>query len=155
MADDGSPPNGNRSDANSAMLETLFLYGGNASYIEQLQAKFDRDPNSVPPQWRSFFESLGDAGEPVSKAADGPSWTPASWPLTQRDENTDAIDYSWSANEPQIAAKITERAGPSANPQDVARSIQESIKAIMMIRAYRMRGHLGADLDPLRLNDFG
>ncbi|MBN02919.1 2-oxoglutarate dehydrogenase E1 component [Ponticaulis sp.] len=155
MADDGSPPNGNRSDANSAMLETLFLYGGNASYIEQLQANFDRDPNSVPPQWRSFFESLGDGGEPVSKAADGPSWTPASWPLTQRDENTDAIDYSWSANEPQIAAKITERAGPSANPQDVARAIQESIKAIMMIRAYRMRGHLAADLDPLRLNDFG
>ena len=157
MADDGTPGKGsnvNRSDANSAMLDSLFLYGGNAVYIEQLQADYDRDPNSVPAQWRSFFEALGDGGQPVASQAKGPSWTAPGWPLTQRDENTDAIDYQWT---PEATAhftrEITQRA-PAAPPQDIAQSVQESIRAIMMIRAYRIRGHLAADLDPLRLNNF-
>jgi 2-oxoglutarate dehydrogenase E1 component len=33
------------------------------------------------------------------------------------------------------------------------RAVKDSIRAIMMIRAYRMRGHLAANLDPLRLSD--
>ena len=155
MADDGTPSNSNRSQSNAAMLDTLFLYGGNATYLEQLQAAYDRDPNSVPAGWRSFFASVGDSGEPVAKQAQGPSWTPAGWPLTQRDENTDAIDYHHAPNAPELTRKITERAAPGASPEDIARTVQDSIKAIMMIRAYRMRGHLAADLDPLRLNDFG
>ncbi|MAP95859.1 MAG: 2-oxoglutarate dehydrogenase E1 component [Ponticaulis sp.] len=159
MADDGAPGKGShldRSEANEAMLDSLFLYGGNAAYLEQLQADFDRDPNSVPPQWRSFFEQTGDSGEPVSKQAGGPSWTPRGWPLTQRDESTDAIDYQWSNTEVQsITREVTQRAGPAASQEDISRAVQESIRAIMMIRAYRMRGHLAAELDPLRLNDRG
>ncbi len=156
MADDGTPPNGSngdRSNANAAMLDTLFLYGGNAEYIEQLQAAYDRDPNSVSSAWRSFFESVGDEGRAVEIQADGPSWTPAGWPLTERDENTSAIDYQWTPNEPELTAKIAERSDPGASQADISRAVQESIKAIMMIRAYRMRGHLAADLDPLRLNN--
>ena len=158
MADDGTPPNGSngeRSDANSAMLDTLFLYGGNAEYIEQLQARYDRDPNSVPPAWRQFFETMGDSGQPVASQAQGPSWTPSGWPLTERDENTSAIDYQWTPDEPALTQKIADRSGPAVSQEEIARSVQDSIKAIMMIRAYRMRGHLAADLDPLRLNDFG
>ena len=158
MADDSTPPagsSGDRSQSNSAMLETLFLYGGNAGYIEKLQADYERNPNSVPAGWRSFFESLGDSGDPVVKIADGPSWTPAGWPLTQRDENTSAIDYHHAPNEPELSRRITERAAPGVSQEEISRAVQESIKAIMMIRAYRMRGHLAADLDPLRLNDFG
>ena len=158
MADDSTPPagsSGDRSQSNSAMLETLFLYGGNAGYIEKLQADYERNPNSVPAGWRSFFESLGDSGEPVVKIADGPSWTPAGWPLTQRDENTTALDYHHAPNEPALTERITERSAPGVSQEEISRAVQESIKAIMMIRAYRMRGHLAADLDPLRLNDFG
>ena len=44
-----------RQDVNEALLETSFLYGGNAAYIEELQAAFARDPGSVDPEWRSFF----------------------------------------------------------------------------------------------------
>lgn len=156
MADDGTPPNSSkRSEGNSAMLDSLFLYGGNAEYLEQLQASYARDPNSVPANWRSFFDSMGDSGEPVAKQADGPSWKPAGWPLTQRDENTSALDYQWAPNEPALKERIVERSGPGASPEEISRAVQDSIRAIMMIRAFRMRGHLAADLDPLRLNDFG
>lgn len=158
MADDGSPTNGapgDRTSQNAAFLDTLFLYGGNATYLEQLQADYDRDPNSVPAGWRSFFESVGDSGEPVSKQADGPSWTPSNWPLTQTDENTPLLDGNWVVDEQQIEKKVRARAAPSASSDDIAKSVQDSIKALMMIRAYRIRGHLAADLDPLRLSDFG
>ena len=157
MADDGAPTKGSgldRSETNAAMLDSLFLYGGNAAYIEQLQENYDRDPNSVPMEWRSFFEEVGDTGEPVKHQANGPSWTPPGWPLTQRDENTDAIDYQWTADEGHFVREITQRAPAGVSQQDISRSVQESIRAIMMIRAYRIRGHLAADLDPLRLNSF-
>ena len=158
MADDSTPPNGSysdRSEQNASFLDSLFLYGGNAGYIEQLQADYTRDPSSVPSEWRSFFDSVGDTGEPVTKQADGPSWTPDGWPLTQRDDNTDAIDGQWTVSEPQIKQKIVERSTSSISPEDISSAVQDSIKALMMIRAYRIRGHLAADLDPLRLNDFG
>ena len=47
-----------RQDANDALLGTSFLYGGNADYIEELYATYTRDPQSVDPEWRSFFSSL-------------------------------------------------------------------------------------------------
>jgi len=40
---------------------------------------------------------------------------------------------------------------PAPSPVDVMQSTRDSIRAIMMIRAYRTRGHLHADLDPLKL----
>ena len=49
-----------RQDMNQAFMRTAFLDGANATYVEALQARFDRDPNSVEPSWREFFESVGD-----------------------------------------------------------------------------------------------
>ncbi len=158
MADDGAPTKGsrvNRSDSNEQLLDSLFLYGGNAAYIEQLQTDYDRDPNSVPVQWREFFAGLGDTGEPVAKQSGGPSWRHAGWPLTQRDENTDAIDYQFGDEDEVYLTREISRRAPQASSRDISQAVQESIRAIMMIRAYRIRGHLAAELDPLRLNDRG
>ena len=158
MADDGAPAKGsrvNRSDSNEQLLDSLFLYGGNAAYIEQLQTDYDRDPNSVPVQWREFFAGLGDTGEPVAKQSGGPSWRHAGWPLTQRDENTDAIDYQFGDEDEVYLTREISRRAPQASSRDISQAVQESIRAIMMIRAYRIRGHLAAELDPLRLNDRG
>jgi 2-oxoglutarate dehydrogenase E1 component len=44
-----------RQDQNQAFLETSFLYGANAGYIEELQAKYEKDPSSVGPEWRELF----------------------------------------------------------------------------------------------------
>ena len=54
-----------RQDSNRAFMDTEFLHGVNGAYVEALQAKFDKDPSSVEPSWRDFFEALGD--DPESK----------------------------------------------------------------------------------------
>ena len=60
---------GARGVSNSAMLETSFLDGANALFIEQMHARYLEDPNAVDPSWRTFFAELGD-----NTAAHGPSW---------------------------------------------------------------------------------
>jgi len=49
-----------RQDVNEALLETSFLYGANAAYIEELQAAYARNPSSVDPEWQTFFKGLGE-----------------------------------------------------------------------------------------------
>ena len=49
-----------RQDANAIFAKTSFLYGGNATYIEDLYAKYETDPAAVDAEWRAFFESLKD-----------------------------------------------------------------------------------------------
>jgi len=56
-----------RQDFNQALLQTSFLYGANAPYIEELQAKYEKDPASVEPGWRDFFAALGDDPASVEK----------------------------------------------------------------------------------------
>ena len=60
-----------RQDVNQALLQTSFLYGANAAYIEALQAKYEKDPQSVEAGWREFFDALGDDPASVAKIAEG------------------------------------------------------------------------------------
>ncbi len=84
-----------RQDANAAFALTSFLYGGNASYLEETYARYQSDPNSVDAQWQAFFQSLKDQGADIKKAAEGPSWEKPNWPLTQRDDTLSALDGNW------------------------------------------------------------
>ncbi|MCW5682621.1 MAG: hypothetical protein KIS70_15030, partial [Xanthobacteraceae bacterium] len=54
MADDA------RSSPNIALLETSFLYGANASFVEEMHDRFLSDPSSVDPSWRTFFQQLSE-----------------------------------------------------------------------------------------------
>ena len=69
-----------RQEANEAFQATSFLYGGNASYIEELYARYEDDPASVSDEWRRFFEELHDDADSVRKAARGASWKKTNWP---------------------------------------------------------------------------
>ncbi|MCA6225188.1 MAG: 2-oxoglutarate dehydrogenase E1 component [Phenylobacterium sp.] len=131
---------------NELLAETSFLYGGNAAFIEDLYARWLKAPDSVEPSWRSFFTSVHDragAGQPMAP----PSWTARGAPVA-RPEWLSAIDGLWPAVEAKLASKIADRT-PAAPAQDVRAATLDSLRAIMMIRAYRMRGHLRANLDPL------
>ncbi len=153
MADDASSLIGQRSQANSALLDTLFLYGGNATYLEQMQAAYVRDPRSVPESWRSFFEEVGDPGDAARDNAEGASWRRRDWPRAS-EEDIAVFDGNWPSVEPKIAGKLQERA-PQASADEIAQAVKDSIRALMMIRAYRIRGHLMANLDPLGLEERG
>ena len=145
-ADDGTP----RGEQNEQFLGTAFLYGGNAVYVEQMQAAYAKDPNSVPESWRDFFSRLGDTQSDATRNAEGASWKRDDWPKARANEEVAAFDGNWALVEPKLEKKIKGRA-PAASSADVAQAVKDSIRAIMMIRAYRMRGHLAAQLDPLDL----
>src|SRR6201987_2814027 len=80
-----------RQDANAAFALSSFLQGTNATYIDDIYARYERDPASVDPEWQEFFKSLEDPPADVRKNAEGPSWGRPSWPLTPRDEITSAL----------------------------------------------------------------
>ena len=143
-----------RQDQNKAFLETSFLYGGNAAYIEQLEARYAKDPSSVSAEWREFFEALKDDPASVEKSAAGASWKKPNWPVTPRNDLVSALDGNWAEVEKAIGDKLkgkAEAGKTGASVADVQQATRDSVRALMMIRAYRMRGHLHADLDPLRL----
>ena len=154
MADDGSPVNGARSKGNAAMLDTAFLYGGSAQWLEQMQATYARDPSLVPESWRAFFAELDEESGSAAANAAGASWTRGDWPLQKKGDETAAFDGNWAAVDPKLEKKI-KADKPGATEADIAQAVKDSIRAIMMIRAYRMRGHLAAKLDPLGIEDFG
>ena len=133
---------------NEVLAETSFLYGGNGAFVEDLYARWAQDPASVEPSWRAFFASLQDRAEEVKAATVKPGWTQKSAPAARPDWLS-AIDGLWPAVEAKVGTKVAERAAPSSSPEAVRAATLDSLRAIMMIRAYRMRGHLRANLDPL------
>ncbi len=150
MAHDGSQGGADSLSHNEALLETSFLSGTNALYLEQQHAKYVKDPASIDPELRQFFDALGDDEALINRNAEGPSWQREDWPHRQTDELTAALDGNWGALEPVVGKKIAEKK-PGASADEVRAATQDSIKALMLIRAYRIRGHLMANLDPLGL----
>src|SRR5665213_828933 len=143
-----------RQDANATFARTSFLYGGNAAYIEDLQAKYENDPAAVDAEWREFFKGLKDDKSDVVKGARGASWRKPNWPVRPDGDLVAALDGQWAETEKKIGEKIAARAqakGVEISANDVQQSTRDSIHALMLIRAYRMRGHFHAKLDPLDL----
>ncbi len=143
-----------RQDANAAFALTSFLYGGNATYIDNLYARYETDPKSVDTEWQAFFQSLKDDAGDVAKNADGPSWGRPDWPPLPGGDLVAALDGNWAEAGKAIGAKVKVQAqtrGVDLSSADVERSTRNSIRALMLIRAYRARGHFHANLDPLGL----
>ncbi|MGI8569620.1 MAG: 2-oxoglutarate dehydrogenase E1 component, partial [Methylocella sp.] len=142
---------GSRSASNSAFARTSFLDGANAAYVEQLQDSYLRDPASLDLSWREFFTQMKDDSATIAKGAQGPRWKRPGWPAAAADELVSALDGNWTEAETRIGAKLEAKAGEGAllSPGELQRATRDSVRALMMIRAYRMRGHLHANLDPL------
>src|SRR5437764_12917081 len=141
-----------RQDANAAFALSSFLYGGNAAYIEDLYARYESDPNSVDAEWREFFASLKDQPSEVTKSARGASWKKP--PLVERNELLSALDGQWAETEKKFGDKVRAKAqgaGVALSAADVQQATRDSLHALMLIRAYRIRGHFHANLDPLGL----
>ncbi len=155
----------NDQSPNDAFHETSFLQGANADYIDQMHARYAQNPASVDAQWAAFFQALGDDPSDATRQAAGPSWARADWPPLPADDLTAALTGEWpsvaSAPVPageeraageKIAAKAQEK-GFELSDAQVQRAVLDSLRALMIIRAYRIRGHLIADLDPLGMRD--
>ena len=147
-----------RQPKNEAFARTSFLQGANAAYIEEMQAQYERNPGSVSDEWRHFFASLQEdqSGLSGGNGHSGPSWAK---PLEQIERDGDrellgALTGDYGETEQHVRGRLQARAsaaGVDMGPMASVRATQDSIRALMLIRAYRAMGHLAADLDPLGL----
>jgi 2-oxoglutarate dehydrogenase E1 component len=148
-----------RQPKNEAFARTSFLHGANAAYIEEMQAQYQRNPGSVSDEWRHFFASLQEerrGGNGPNGDHGRPSWAR---PLEQAAAEGDreligALTGDYGEVEQKIRGELQARAaagGFDLSPAASLRATQDSIRALMLIRAYRAMGHLAADLDPLGL----
>ena len=143
-----------RQDANAAFAISSFLYGGNAAYIEDLYARYEADPKAVDAEWQAFFaEPEGRRPRRRRKRA-RPVLGAADWPPPERSELIAALDGDWAEVGKSVGAKVKAQAqtrGVELSAAEVERATRNSIRALMLIRAYRARGHFHANLDPLGL----
>ena len=145
-----------RQPLNDRFLRTSFLSGANAAYVEQMQAEYERNPGAVSDEWRIFFDSLNEERDGRQSAEQGPTW---GVPLQQLEENGElvaALTSDFGATERQLRDNLQAKShmlGYEMSPAASLRATQDSIRALMLIRAYRVMGHLAADLDPLDLAD--
>jgi 2-oxoglutarate dehydrogenase E1 component len=136
--------------------ELSFLSGPNAEFIAELYARYVTDPGSVEESWRQFFSELRDDSRTVLDEMQGASWG-------RRDGNggngshreDHRRDYETTMLEEAPSAETGPGAGQhgmrSVGIDEIRAAAKDSVRALMLIRAYRVRGHVEADLDPLRL----
>ncbi|MEM7650873.1 MAG: 2-oxoglutarate dehydrogenase E1 component [Pseudomonadota bacterium] len=125
-----------------------FLSGPNAEYIAQLYGEYLIDPQKVDESWQAFFGDLQDDEAAFLQELSGASWTP---PENSRASRRFGMSYDTPANVSQPQRRSTDK--PSQ--EDVKQASSDSIGALMMIRAYRARGHMLSDLDPLGMKEKG
>ncbi len=116
--------------------EQTFLSGANSTFIKELFNKWTKDPKSVPQIWSDWFSQVGN--EVIDEP---PSWA------YNKTRIIGAVDVEESVK--AVAKGIAGKGDISA--KDIRSGTTDSIRAIMLIRAYRIRGHLLANLDPLNL----
>tara|TARA_Y100000590_G_scaffold307280_1_gene346881 strand:+ start:6158 stop:9061 length:2904 start_codon:yes stop_codon:yes gene_type:complete len=126
---------------NSVFEKTSFLQGSNSPFIEELYLKYLENPKSIPHSWAEFFEGLGEDQEAIEKEILGPSWAPKK----RNNIKNNNIQKNF------LKEEKTEINGSFTSQDSYEKEKRQSVKAIAMIRAYRIRGHLIANLDPLGL----
>ena len=111
------------------------MNGANAAYLADLYARWVESPESVDVSFQDLFSALNDEARSVLTDASGASWAPRP---------------RGGFGEPPEPKKAPPK-GAEADPEATRRAVLDSIRALMLIRSYRVRGHLMAQLDPLGL----
>ena len=128
---------------NTIFDKTSFLEGSNSSFIEELYLKYINNPENVPQSWREFFDGLDEDQKIIQTEILGPSWSP------KKNNISKIIDKVKILPEDDFAKKKLLSNDDLATKDAYEKEKGQSIKATALIRAYRIRGHLIANLDPL------
>ena len=131
---------------NSSLSSESFLQGNSTEYLENLQANFSKNTQDLDPQWQKFFNTIGDVN---LEGQTGPSWTRPDWPLVNYEEFETNIDLEQNHID-KIKSKAIKN-NVDVDENGLKQAVLDSVRALMLIRAYRIRGHLTADLDPLNI----
>ncbi len=131
----------------SAFEQSSFLASANSAFVEDLYARYLENAQSVPESWRSFFDGLEEEAPTVLRSLSGASWAPRG----RRIIGTNGVA---EIEPPQKANGQAGARAPVVDSGEVRADTIRSLRALMLIRAYRVRGHLLADLDPLGLHEY-
>ncbi|MGH7085956.1 MAG: thiamine pyrophosphate-dependent enzyme, partial [Acetobacteraceae bacterium] len=119
--------------------------GANTAFLTDLYARWAKNPGSVDPSFGALFAGLDEDARQVLTDAEGPSWAP-------RHPAFGARGSDGGSDGESNGAAVAEAVGLAALSEEGVRATAlDSIRALMLIRAYRVRGHLEANLDPLGL----
>ncbi|MEK9936940.1 MAG: thiamine pyrophosphate-dependent enzyme, partial [Rhodobiaceae bacterium] len=124
-------------------FDLTFLSAANATFIAEMNAAWRRDPSAVDARWARYFEKRNALGASGAEIDHGPSWA----------RNASRIVGATDPAESINAVAAGHAAGRRMNADDMRAATLDSLRAVMLIRAYRIRGHLIADLDPLSLEN--
>ena len=108
-------------EKNLNLKKTSFLSQNNSAFIEHMYIKYVNNDPSLPESWKKYFQELNEDASAIIKDINGPSWS----------------------------KKIDNGNKDNSKLEDIEKQKVDSVKAIALIRAYRIRGHLIANLDPL------
>ncbi len=114
-----------------ALWRSSHIYGGNATYVEDLYEAYLMDPNAVPEEWRSYFDTLPRVD---GNLADIPHST--------------VRDRFAQISKMRVRTEATVQADSQATEYE-----RKQVRVIQLISAYRQRGHQKASLDPLGIAD--
>ena len=109
-------------------LRSSHFSGGNAAYIEELYETYLHEPNSVPEEWSSFFDSL---------------------PRTNGSVTPD-ISHATIIQHFELLGRRQARPTPAPGSGGIhLEHERKQVKVVQLISSYRFRGHQKANLDPL------
>ncbi len=121
---------------NQTYKKTSFLAGVNSDYIEEYYALYLQNPKLLTKDWIEFFDGLKEDSNNILENIKGPSWNPKKIKQV----------YNIQNNKSKIVEETSELTS-------IKQASTDSVRAIMLIRAYRIRGHLISNLDPLNLQE--
>ena len=135
------------SSKNLEYEKTSFLNKSNSAFIERMYLKFINKEADLPESWKDYFEGIGDELNIITKEINGPSWGPK-----KNKVDIDELQKKIDQKENNLEGNLVDKS-EKFNYQLLANSNKDSISAVSLIRAYRLRGHLLANLDPLGMRE--
>src|SRR5690606_33617797 len=107
------------------------FFGNNSTYIEELYERYLSDPSSVDESWRNLFrEATNGASAPAKRNA---SWAQITTKVIGAEEPKE--------EKPATGKDKGKKPAAGGMPQEQVEAFaHDSIRAIMMVRAYRVRG---------------
>ncbi len=130
---------------------STFLSGSNALFLEQTYSSYVKDPRSVDPSWAQFFTSLGDGVQDVLQEAMGASWSHRVGEQSLAYGRYGEFDNGFAEEKPP--AKAPDQQPQGATITAINQTTLDALRVGMLIRVYRVRGHLNANLDPLGIQN--
>ena len=126
-------------------------------YIDDLYVQYVRDPSSVSETWRQYFEQFLLVGatsktttrpEREKPANPGNGLSPQS-PPPSVSQRTTASSIPARPSSPQSSSPQGQAAAGTMNAEEAIWLSKIQDRVNNLVREYRVRGHLTADLDPL------